>query len=603
MRRPVLVLALLVLAISGLVAPVVAQDASTPDGPTNASDAAANATDEDQAEYTLEELKGGGTTVSGAPESVRMTQRKQFWVIHWPASAVGSIPGEDQQWAHVGPGDRVDRNAVYLRSIVLDQETVHVTVVSWRQGTREIQRGNTTVAEPVAQNVTVRTQEVTLNRGWPMVEVPLPQHNRETQVTMFIEEYPDARWRFSHQSVATTQHAGIESEGDYLLSLFVDVLVWVIGGGFVVGIACKKALDRAGRGPGYGYLPWIVLLTIGTVLGGLLAFQSLAEVIVAAPTVLAAYTVGVFGIILLETYTSNVRRVQFEQLDVTTATTPSGNEDGYGWRTTATTTEDVVRMPDGSDAVVRKGLFPFLARVFGRAATLRNAEHIQHRIRDTGPSRIDERVLVHPDASTVLEYAPESFRWAWEAPSEDPNETSDVTEVGYYDLAKTAFAGVATTTLVGLALAAPLPTGIGLLGTLGAILTEPLALVAGGLAVAIVGLEAVPGEALVVPAPSHLTSAYATTAMLAEEAEDAETIDEYRRKYRQEKIRSQKDVEEALEELDQTLVEEMFDTDLDRSAAEDMAEHLAALEPDEREALTAVMDVQGNSEGGESDAE
>ena len=593
MNRTAIAALAVLLAVSGLVAPVVAQDASTPDEPRNASD-----------EYTLDELKQGGTTVSGAPASVRMTQRKQFWVVHWPATAVGSNVGEDDQWSHVEPGTRVDRNAVYLRSIVLDQETVHVKVASWRRGERTVTEGNTSRTVPVARNVTVRTHEVSLDRGWPMVAVPLPQHNRPTQVTMWIEEYPGARWRFEHQSVATTQNAGIESEGDYLVSLLLDVLVWVLGGGFVVGIAAKRALDRAGRGPGYGYGPWIFGLTLITVIGGFIAFQSLAEVIVAAPTVLAAYTVGVFGIILLETYTSNVRKVQFEQLDVEHATTPSG-DDGYGWRTTATTTEDVVRMPDGRDAVVRKGLFPFLARVFGRAATLRNQGEIAHRIEDTGPSKIDERILVHPDADEVLRYEPEGFKWAWETESEDPHADTDATEVQGYEVAKTAFAGLATTTLVGLALTNPIPSGLGLLGAIGAVLGQPLALAAGGLAVLIVGREAVPGEALVVPAPSHMETAYATTAMLAELSEDADTIDEFKRLYRRERIKSQKDVEEALEKRDQTLVEGMFDLedgDLDPEVASDIQariDQLGEMDDDDREFVEAVMN--GHDSGGESE--
>jgi hypothetical protein len=307
----------------------------------------------------------------------------------------------------------------------------------------------------------------------------------------------------------------------------------------------------------------------------------------------------VFGIILLETYTSNVRKVQFEQLDVEDSTTPSG-DDGYGWRTTATTTEDVVRMPDGSEAVVRRGLFPFLARVFGKAATLRNQEQIAHRIEDTGPSSIDERILVHPDAEEVLHYEPESFKWAWEKQSEDPNETSDVTEVGGYEVAKTAFAGLVTVTISGLALAAPLPSG--LLGVLGAILTEPVALALGAVAVLVVGREAVPGEALVVPAPSHLATAYATTAMLAQEAEDADTIDEFKRLYRRERISSQKDIEEALEKRDQTLTEGMFDLDdgdLDAQVASDIEariERLGDLDDEDRAFVEAVV----NGAGGEA---
>ena len=589
MRRLVIGVLIVSLAVGGLVVPALAQEGSTPDE-TNST----------ESERTLDDLRQGGETLSGAPGSVRFVDGRQFWTVYWPASAIGAEVGTptDDSWEHLEPGTEVGRNSVYLRSIQLSSEIVHIRITTWERATKTVKRGNETVEEPYAANVTTRTHEAELTRGWPMVEVPLGQHNREVEVVMTIEEYPGARWRFSHESVPTTQNAGIQSEGDYLVSLLTDLVIWIIGGGFVVGVVSKKALDRAGRGPGYGYFPWILVLTFGTGILGWIAFDSLAEVLVAAPTVIALYVVGIFGIILLETYTARVRKVEFLQLDVEEATTPSG-EEGYGWRRQRSTVEDVVSMPDGREAVVRTGVIPFLARVFGSTAELKNSEKISHRVKDEGSSSKDETVLVHPDEEEVLRYEPETFCLAWEDEvSSDPLEDSDVVEVGYYDLAKTGFATVVATVAVGLGLGT-IPTGAGLVDVLAVILTEPLALLAGAAAFAVVGLTAVPGEALVVPAPSHMTDAYATTAMLAEESEDADTIDEYRRKYRSEKIRSERDVEEALDTLDETLVEEMFDLDLDRTATDGIDDHIEDLQDLDREDLVRLSNGGSEAEDDE----
>jgi hypothetical protein len=558
--KRVAVVALLVLALTAPLTASVALGESTPTPTANAS------TTEEAAEtdsYTIEELREGGTLLGNAPESVRMTDERQFWLIHWPAERVTSDPGEDSEWAHVKQGAPVDRNAVYLRSILFESETVHVKVVSWVPGERTVREGNTTRTVPVAKNVTTATHKIRLESGWPMAKVPLPQHNRPTQVTMWIEEYPSARWRFEHKSVATTQSAGISSEGDYLVRLAKDVVGPALIGVFAVGFLIRRAIERAGVGPMRGYGFWIVLLTLSTAIGVFVAFDSLAELLVGAPKVIALYLVGIVAIVMLETLTSNVERWDFIQLETTPATSPSG-EDMVDTRGYEKSHERIVRMPDGDLAVVRPGVISFLARCFGGASRLRNAGEIRTEIRETGSSRTDKMVLTHPDAEDgPVKYEREGFELSFFKTPTAPTASSTDRKLHGPTAFKAALGTVSAWFFAGGILATPFPAGLTGWAVIGEIFLEPLAIGAGIVAFAVLGLTASDSYSLVIPAPAHLTSAFASSSILAEETVEGETIEEFAEENRQLRIRDQREIEERVAEGERTLIEEMHGYDPD----------------------------------------
>lgn len=511
------------LLVASLILPAGAALAGAQDGGDSTSSASG---------YTLEELQRGGKTLDNSPGSLRMSDNRMYWLIHWPASNPTADPGEDDNWKHLEPGEQVQRNAVYLRTFLFEESATRtVKIVYWQKGEQTVTRGNETVTEPVATNVTVAEHELTLTRGRPTKKIPLRQHDAPVQVTMWLEGVPEARWTFEHKSVATMQSAGISSEGDYLARASLEFLIPIAIGAFVVGFIVKRALDTAGIGPQWGYAAWLILLTLGTGAVVMFWYSSLAEIVVVAPYLLAGYVVGIIGVVLLETYTNNVSKALFIRPSLDYATAPDG-EDAFDMTTAEIEEHLTVRMPDGGLAVVKKGLIPFLARAFGNAARLENAEELKMRVQLPN-SKWDELYYVHPLSEEVLEYKSEGFSLNLPEP-DGIGEWVNVLAV------------------------------VGIIGSVGYLVAQFLS---GPIAVGLVGagvlayvLEPVDGEARVTPAPAHMRSAHATMMALTEDTHDAETIDEARKQLQKERISTEQQVEERLEDYDETLIQEMTGT-------------------------------------------
>jgi hypothetical protein len=540
------------LLVGSLLAPVGAVVVGAQQGGGDAADSSGSP--------TLEELQRGGQTISNSPESLRIVDGQMWWMIHWPANDPTANPGEDGKWTHLGPGDRVQRNAVYLRSYILDDaRTETVNIAYWEKGTRTVKQGNTTTSEPIAENVSVHEHQVTMPFGRPTVEIPLQQHDRPVQVTMWLEGQPDVRWRFEHQSIATTQSAGIDSEGDYLSRVLMEFIIPVILGTFGGGFGIKKMLDRAGAGPQWGFAPWIILLTIVTGAGVLWGYSSLADLIVMAPTVLALYVVGVICIIILETYTSGVSRSMFLQPVLEAATSPTG-EDAHDMTRVDMEEHKTVRMSDGSTAILKPGLLPFLARAFGRAARLEGADEL-NMITEMPNSKWDRLYYVHPEAEEVIHY--DSEGWSFEFPSVSrDNAVKMAAGVGLL-----GFGAYAAATYSG-----PTVAAVGVVG-----------------AVAAVTLTPQEGEAWFEPAPAHMRSAHSTMMMLTEETRDAETIDEAREQLLEERLTFEQQVEDRIEDSDSTLIEVMNGADVDKTIrpSETVDEVVEEFEADDTEEVSA----------------
>jgi hypothetical protein len=468
---------------------------------------------------TLDELRTDGTHYKKA--SARIANGHVFWLTHTPASK----PWQDEK--DLLETDTVRSDELYLNSIRTssEQKTVTVKIAFWERGTRTVETENGTTTETVAENVSVVTREVQLGKGWPTATVDLPEHQDPVQMTMWLTSAPDeARWTLVHHSSPYAQSAGINDQGDYLISAVKDFIAPTLVGAFAIGWVVKRALERAGVGPMWGYGPWIFLLSITTGFAVFGLFGSLAAVFVNLPHIIAGFVVGVIGVVVLETYEVNVSDARFIQPDPTAARSASG-EHAVDARKARERSERIIKTPDEEVAIVREGLRPFLARVFGSTATLEGVERLDTRIEYT-QGEADELYVVSPNADEVLEYDSEGFEW-----SANP--------------------------LV--VIAAALVAGVGLNHYVG-----QLAGVAGGVGAfalgAVLYLEATDGFARIQPAPAHLRSAWVSSMYLQKEADEAETLQESRRKRVEEKAKNQKDVEEALEDQDQTLIEAMHST-------------------------------------------
>lgn len=532
-RTSTVSLAALVLVGLLVAAPVVATvavDGATASTTNNQSASSASSS----SEFTLSELKRDGTRQN--VDSVRMsdTGQRMYWLTYWPANDVFATPGSDEGGQYLPSNHSLGRDTVYLRTWAFSdrEETVHM--VFWNRKTRTVEEGNTTVVEPYAANVNEVTREVTVDRGRPTVAIDLPNHQSQKRVTMWIEGSEWARWTFRHKSLATTKPMQIDSVGDYLGSVIVDFLLWIVLGGFAVGSLCKTAIDRAGDGPGYGLTPWVIGLSLATGLGSLMFFESVASLVVNAHIVLSAYVVAIIAIVMLETYSTGVSKAMFLKPELTHAESPTG-DDAFDMLDAELEAARIVRGTDGTVSVITRGFLPFLARAFGAKARLYNAERLRTRV-NLQNSKWDELFVADPEADEILHYEPEG--WKLETPPLDREHAPTY-----------------------LAIAAAI--GVGGAGIHYGSVSPWLVIGALGAGLLVWAAETVNGEAYVEPAPVHIRTAVASMFALAEDVDDAKTLDEAKEQLDRERVRKQRTIDEEVEKHDRTLVEEMLDPDED----------------------------------------
>lgn len=448
--------------------------------------------------------------------------------------------GKDDNWQFLRPGTTVGRNQIYLRTYKLSREpeTKTVVVAAWNKKTITYDNGSR--QRTVATNVTIREHEITLQRGVPQKQIDLEQHNEPKQITMWLKECPDrCRWRFKHHSNPFTQSIAIDSYGDYFWKVLVDVGLWTAGGAFLAGFVCLWMLKRAGSGPRWGYAKWTLVLGLITLIGGYLWYQSLAQLVVWLPQVIALYLVFVFAIVLLETFATHDKRGLFIQPVVERAISPSGR-DGYQLQQMEGEEHLLTKMPSGEWAVTKPGLLPFLSRVAGGAAILHNIDALKTRI-EMPHSRWDEMFITHPMSPEVLEYEQEG--WQIHIPEFD----------GVLDAVRWAApGGVAMVLVYGLAASA----GLTVLGWVGA-----LAILGGML------VRPEDGFAHAAPAPAHLNEAMANMMVLSEEIDAADTIDEARQKRVTDQVKREMEVQRRVDQVAESIVEETHGTNIERLPA------------------------------------
>jgi hypothetical protein len=528
----------LLLVAASLTAGLAAADVAT--------SAQENETTSDKDELSLGELRRDGRSYSDAPPSVRIDTDadRMWWVNHFPASEV-MVDTEEENGQYLKPGETVDRPSVYLRTIKASEgmETYTVRIAYYNVEQRAGPNGTT---REVATNVTVQEQQVEIGPGWPRVEVPLRDIEGQRQVTMWIEgsQSENLRWTFKYDPVATSESVAISTQGDYLSKVTLEFLLPIVIGAFGAGMAARRLIQKAGIGPQWGYFWWSVGIGSVTFAVVLSQFASIAELLAHAPVLAAGWVSLIIGIVVLETYQTNVKRVLFMQPVLQESESPSGDkavDAPFGHMVE----ERLVTMLDGWDALVRPGLIPFLSRCFGGAARLYTGsedgerKEIQTRL-ELPKSRWDEIVFVDDEARTVLDYEPES--WTLDFPEiETISDGVKLLTIG------------AVVAMVALSLSEWLGTawGVGLAVT----------------ALAVVLLEPVDGHARVNPAPAHSRQAMMTALYLSTELDDAKTIDEARSKIIEQQATKQQDIDSALEQQDSTMIETMFgddDTELRR---------------------------------------
>lgn len=562
-------------AVFAAVLVVAALAAVSGAGITAADGAAAtnSSVSEVNSEWTADELRRGGSLISGAAPSQRWLGDAGSVYVDYPDPnpLAFSSGAEWESGVILSPGSLVESRELTInaqRPRDAPTENYNLRVVYWDSERVDVQNGEGTVTtEERLVNVTTDTHELEFSGSFDQESVTLRKSGETRKVTMWLEDdtgnaVSGARWTFEHRTAATAASSEIESMGDLLgwVAKWIAgplVLLTVVG-----GFASRAAIQKAGTGPDKGLVYWSIMLTTVALFAVGLGWYYLADWIVALPLVipfaLAAFTV----LVILETYESGVEKVEFVKPEISLGKSPSGDV-SIDTLSVESTTEKVVRQGPEGMAVVRSGIRPFLARVFGGTAPLKGAGQLSTRI-DVDGTRTDAKVWVHPKASKVLRYEPE--RWELDMPA--PSNREEWFRVGAATLLALVFGAAVWLTWGALA---------------GAAVTTAV--------VGVIALRPVNGFAEVDVAPAHVREAFITNLYHARELDDADTISAARKKLVEKEAHNEKDVEKALTERDETLLAEMHSVDASEVVSGyDGEETLEDLMEQEGDARTGVAD-------------
>lgn len=314
-----------------LVAVVVLCGALSPAlGPTITVTAAAGNTgtgpNASGGEFAYSELSEPGAQIEGQdPSSRYLGTRGTVFVSYKETNVVKELSEVNEpEWAIdkvVAPDSVVDTNQVTMhvsRFKNAPTETVHIHVVQFETKRVDVAEGNRTRMQTVAINQTHRVVEAELSEGGDTITVELPDTEDQKHVTMWIEEYPDARWAdFGHDPVATTNALPFGNSWASFLPWFFTRFFGLVAVGVPVAIgAAIKTLETTGSGPGKGAAWWLIVPGILGYIAAYMALGKIAGLLVALPWTMGLLVVLIAYIATLE-YADQSYKLLVEQ--VTTA--------------------------------------------------------------------------------------------------------------------------------------------------------------------------------------------------------------------------------------------------------------------------------------------
>jgi hypothetical protein len=404
-RVAALVLVLLAVSLSVAALPAAAQ--------TNGTDT--------NSEYTIDELRQDGKHYSVDGARIVPEEQRIYWLEYTPANQPWREVTKEDNGPKFGSGQTLKTNTLYLRTIRAqeDSESVTVTIVSWDRGTRTVREGNVSREVTVATNVSTIEQQVSLKPGWAMGELNLPRHNEERQVTMWISGHGEtARWRFSHESVATTQSIDADTWSEFIMLAGGFIILPALGFGAYGGRKVRSWIEKVGEPPGHGFGYYLLMTTIATALLVYSAYYYAAELIVTVPVLLGIYVGVVYMGYMLATHEGRSEKKLFWQPHIETVESftstkiPSiGADDEKEFSFSEDMPFGTMRtykvLDEGQEgmSIVRSGWLPFLARLKGGRARIENADELKTRF-SLWDSAWTECFIIDPDAEHLVEYTP-----------------------------------------------------------------------------------------------------------------------------------------------------------------------------------------------------
>ena len=521
-----------VVAVMLVVAPIVAAAPAVQAQQTDTTNTTQVETVD--ADYSLDELRGGGTTQEGAPPSMRFLGQYGSATLRHEPVGFGS-----SDWEYVGQDTRVQQNVVTLKTIRLGNpdEALTINVVGWQRGTRTVQTENGTTSEPVAENVTATEVNAQLGRGYNQAEVPLPSSFGENQrVTMWVEGYPEARWTFDHRTIATARSIDINSWGDFLSTLFWEIGIFAIPAMLIGGSLGRRHHEKAIVGPQWGLFKWGIAIAVPVaLLASFFAFQG-AVLATRLPAGMAlVFGVLAYALVLEGSGPNDLQKFLFRRQDLEHAKSPRGEDTHDSRYVDHVVKTGLRREADQELVLIRKGLPAYIARLRGSLATLDISDIETHKKGKQSPYELEIELSPEWDIHDALVHEPpELVRLPISREIDVP--------------------GIGLTTLPNPGVVIPLGGG----AAAGWFAANTMLGIPGFGAVvgAIVGLPFIyrveNGGAESEPAPYHFTQAEASLAYEAGEHADAKMIDQYREMAWKERMKTPLDALRVSSDFDES---------------------------------------------------
>jgi len=490
---------------------------------------------------TVGELAEGGQQIDGADPSRRwLGERGSVYMSYQETNLVKQMGAQQPDWAVdkvVSPDKTVDTNEVTMhfnRPSTGGEETIHVVVLSWNVEEREVTEGNTTTTETVATNVRRQTTEVTLSNAFETATVSLPDTEEPQRVTMFVQEYPSARWTFPHDPVALSDTVPFGQSWGAYLSWFSTRFLLITAIGVPVAIAgAYKTLDYTYTGPGKGVVWWLIALGLCSYLALYFSHRSVALLLTSAPWVMGVFVDIIAYVATLE-LADPTEEARFESIVTTDAQNPLGDDLPDISEEWAEHLHYVQR--DDGLALVKPSLTYFVTLLAGAKPPTLSLTDLQTRVKSRGSSPEDEKFYgSEPEGDEDVEADPELVYIQWPALQFGPDGLRrQVEQVGLPDgdgveegeertvttnewdrdrLTRAGLFGLLTGAAANVALGG---VGMGVLGfTVGMFAAT---------------VRRVDGTASFDPAPAHATAAKARVVTEQQELAIAETFEELQQK-------------------------------------------------------------------------
>ncbi|QKY18298.1 hypothetical protein [Halorubrum sp. CBA1229] len=526
--------------------------------------------------FDIDQLRNGGTQPSAAPPSVRYVGDTEIdgaiAVRYRPADPLSNDP------IYLEGGQTLNTDQIELYSTVFGDSTgeYELVIVYWQPESRQTENGT---AVDVAANQEVQRATVTVEDGYANAPVELNSHyDSNVQATMWLEQdgqaVDGARWRFEHASAPASQQVTIETQADaWWYSFRTAILPGVAS--IIIGLSGAKATLRlAGRGPGYSLTSWGIAsaILVTGVLGGL--YYEVATVVANLDVLmgLSLLPIAYGGGLRMSPPTERIAFVRKELTDAVSLrrgetdkepdALADGGEAAGGVTDSVELGEDgyfdelyeqlaiktTIRAPDGGRMVPKKGIRPFFARLFAKAARL-DLSQLRTRVRVEGDAT--QKVYVDPDEDNAVRHRPAHLRrrmpvWHRLPEPADGESLSPITR-GLYGLLTVATLGLPVIGWYAGEAAANIPT-------VGAF--------AGLVLLAVESYEAVDGAIDFEPAPRHDLTADASLTVMQSEHADAKLLEDYEEIAWSERIKTALEARDIDSRRDRSMIQTFLEDEI-----------------------------------------